>query len=120
VKTTLEAGLADTVLVYDHPAEQIGLPAVVFVPAGEWWQPKLIGASLTDGNMRVDFELHIILPRSTELETVFAELEALAVAVAIASTDLPILRFLSLSRPEPIEVNGAPALMARMAFTTTV
>lgn len=110
--------MPDDVVVYDHPAETIVLPAVVLVPSSPWWEPRVIGGTPSTG-VRVHFDFQIIVPRGGEMGSAFAELEALMLLVGDAAATAGLL-WGGTDQPTPGKVNDIDALMASMGYALTV
>lgn len=122
LQTALDAlGWDQTPVAYDYPAESIALPAVVIVPDEPYWTPNTFkGAGSVTAAIRVNFELQLIVPR-TEVEEGIGNLEALGIACGVGVTSgAPVFRWVDLSQPEPVEVGGISAILARMAVTAIV
>ena len=116
LKAHLDAELTN-VTVYDHPADSIALPAIVFVPGSPYWVIDTMGKPNT-GNLMVNLDLQFLFQRATVDQTI-GKLEAVGVAVALAITtaDQP-WRFVEMGSMEQVTVEGQEVILTTMAIMT--
>lgn len=121
LQTALDGlGWDQTPIAYAYPAESIAIPAVIVLPDSPYWAPaRFTSGKPASSGVRVNLELQLIVPR-TEVEEGVGDLEEMAVAVGVAIATSPVFRFVDMSQPEPIEVEGAPALLCRFAVVGIV